>query len=224
MAATDYNGFVARIYELQASDATDTDLTSQVPNIIGDAELACLRDLDPVYARKYDQALTVTGGTALVSLPADCWIIRKLTLMTGTVRSELTPRQKSYLDEFWSDQTVTGTPKHYATPVEGSILVAPTPAGGTVITCDYTFRPATLSATNPTTWLSTNYPDLLFFAAAVWIAGFTKAYGGEDPQGPGFWQSRYTYALAAARNEEARKKGEPMQEQGPTPPISTIGG
>lgn len=223
MAVTDYDGFVALLRELQATDSADTDFNTILPTVIQQAELMCYRDLDPVYARKYDQALTVTGGTATVTLPADCWILRKVTLLSGTTRSEVTPRQKSYLDEYWPDQSVTGTPKHYATPIEGTILVAPTPANGAVLKCDYTYRPA-VATSGGTDWLLTNYSDLMFYAAALWIAGYTKAYSGEAPKDPGYWSTMYQSQLAKARVEEARKKGEPPQEQGPTAPIPMAGG
>ena len=223
MTATTYDAFVIRLQELQATDSADTDFNTILPSIIGDAELMCYRDLDPVYARKYDQALTVTGGNPVVALPSDCWIPRKLTLFTSNTRSEVTPRQASYLAEYWPDYTVTGTPKHYATPVEGTILVVPTPASGTTLKLDYTYRPA-VATSGGADWLLTNYPDLMFYAAADWIAGFTKAYAGEDPKGPGYWQGKYQFELAKARVEEARKKGEPPLEQGPTAPPSQAGG
>ena len=218
-----YDAFVALLQGLQATDSSDTDFNAVIPTIINQAELMIYRDLDPVYARKYDQALTVTAGTALVPLPSDCWVLRKITLTLGGQRVEVTPRQKSYLEEFWPDFTVAGTPKHYATPQEGYVFVVPPPGGGTVLKADYTYRPAT-ATTGGTDWVLTNYPDLCFYAAALWIGGWSKAYAGEDPRGPGYWQGLYDRELAKARIEEARKKGEPPQEQGPTAPLSRAGG
>jgi hypothetical protein len=218
-----YDQFVVLLQELQATDSTDTDFNTILPSVLAHAELMVYRDLDPVYARKYDQALTITAGSPIITLPTACWLVRKLTLVTGFGRSEITPRQKSYLDEYWPVYATTGTPKHYASPVEGTVLVVPTPGSGVVITVDYTYRPAP-AVSGGTDWCLTNYSDLTYYAAAWWISGFSKAYAGEDPRGPGYWQALYERELMKARSEEARKKGEPAFDSGPTAPMPAIGG
>jgi hypothetical protein len=219
MAALDYAGFVTRILQYQASDSTDTDLATIMPSIIGDAELRCYRDLDPLYCRKSDVTITLSAGTATASYPSDCWIPRRMILLSGTTRAALQPCDPSLMDEYWPDRTLVGAPKYYATTIEGTLLLAPTPSAGYSILCSYTYRPATLSASNTTTWLATNYPDLFFYAAIVWLSGFNKAYGGEDPQGPGYWARMYQGALDAARIEESLKRGMPPL---PPPPVPTM--
>lgn len=218
-----YDQFVALLQEMQGTDSTDTDFNAVLPTVLAHAELMVYRDLDPVFARKYDVTLVVTAGNPVVPLPSDCWLVRKLTLISGAQRIEVTPRQKSYLDEYWPDYSVTGTPKHYATPVEGTVLVVPTPPNGTLIKCDYTYRPAP-AVTGGTDWCLTNYSDLVFYAAAWWVSGYTKAYAGEDPKGAGYWQGLYERELMKARSEEARKKGEPAFDPGPTAPPPGVGG
>lgn len=220
MAAHDWAALRARWMDALATDEDDETFNDRLPDLISDSELLCLRDLDPVYARKTGQAVTITPGSPDATLPADCWIPRRLVLRAGNVRTTLLQRQQSFLDEYSADPTVTGTPKYWAMPVEGALLLAPAPTPGFTLTVDYTYRPDTLSELNPSTWLATHYPDLLFSAGMVWLAGWSKNYGaGDDPKMAGYWQADYQKRLTAARAEEARKKGEPIFESAsPTRP------
>ena len=68
---------------------------------------------------------------------------------------------------------------------------------------NYTIRPETLSATNTTTFLSLQYPDLMMAAALVYAASYQKAYADSLPA----WQAMYTQVLATAKVEEGRRKG-----------------
>lgn len=225
MAASSYADMTARWMDALATDSTDTEFAARLPDLIGDAELMCYRDLDPIYCRKNGVGVPMTAGNPLVSEPVDCWVIRRLVLLTGSLRTTLLQRQLSFLDEYWTDPTLTGTPRYWCMPVEGSMQLAPTPAAGFTLQADYTYRPPTLSAGNPSTWLTDNYPDLLYLAGMIWLAGWTKNYGtGDDPGGMGHFTARYQAVLGAARLEEARKKGDSPLEVGPSAPIPATGG
>ena len=223
MAAETWAGMKARWQDALATDDDDTEFMARLPDLIGDAELRIYRDLDPLYCRKNNQALVLTPGSSTVTLPGDCWIPRRLQLLTGTIRATILPRDQSFLDEFWPDPAVLGTPKYWCMPADGTVLLAPTPSAGPSLLLDYTFRPATLSQSNPTTWLATNYPDLFYAAGMIWLAGWTKNYGATaDDQGSvPFWKGEYGQLLAASRLEESRKKGAPPVEIGPSMPIPT---
>ena len=219
MAATDYAGFVQALTLFQATDNTDTDFASIVPTIISSAELRCYRDLDPLAARKSNVTITLTPGTATAALPSDCWIMRELWLLNGAVRTQLEPRQPDYLSEYWPNLLVTGTPKYFSTPKEQQLLLAPTPGAGFSLIVNYTYQPTTMSASNTTTWLSTNYSDLMWSAAMVWLAGYNKAYAGEDPNAAPYWEAQYRTTLALAQLNEAQKRGLPALPTAPTPPV-----
>lgn len=226
MAASSFSDMKARWIDALATDETDAEFMARLPDLIGDAELMCLRDLDPVYARKNGIAVTMTPGDPLVAQPADCWVLRRLILVSGTTRTALLQRQLSFLDEYWTDPSATGTPRYWCMPAEGLMQLAPTPAAGFTLLADYTYRPDTLSEANPTTWLCTHYPDLLFCAGMIWLAGWTKNYGtsADDPGGFGHYQGRYQALLGAARLDEARKKGDSPMEVGPSAPVPVTGG
>lgn len=227
MAASDYTGLTARWMDALATDSTDTDFAARLPALIGDSELRCLRDLDPVAVRKNNQVQAFTPGSPALTLPADCWIPRRLVLQQGTSRTTLLQRQLSFLEEYQTDSATTGTPKYWTMPADGALQVAPTPTVGATFTLrlDYTYRPATMTLANPTTWLSINYPDLLYYAGMIWLAGWTKSYAsGDDPKMAGYWTNEYQTALGIAKLEEALKKGIPPMEVGPTQPIPATGG
>lgn len=225
MAASNFEGLKARWMDALGTDETDDEFLARLPDLIGDAELRIYRDLDPLAARRVAQPIALTAGVATVALPEEAWVLRRLQLLTGTARSPLLPRQQSYLDEYWPDPALTGTPRYYCLPEHGVLILAPTPEAGSSLLADYTYRPETMSEANPDTWLATHYPDLLFIAGMIWLAGWTKAYGtGDDPRMQAHWDGQYAAALIEARREEALKKGQPTMEVGPSPPIPAPGG
>lgn len=222
-----YDELVARLQahaaELMSEDA---EFAIAMPGMIQAGELRCLRDCDFPSARK-TQSLAIGAGVVAIAPPPDLVVPRAAWLVTGageTVRSEVQRRDASFLREYWPDTSVTGVPKYFATTDETSILICPPPAVPTRLDMEYTFRPAGLSPSNPETWLSLRYPDLLFFAVMVLVTGYQKNFGqqAEDPRMSASWAGLYDQALAVARNEAATGKGWGASDPTPTPPPSTI--
>ena len=219
MAATTYAGLRARWMDALATDDADTEFAARLPDLAGDAELRVLRDLDPIAYRRTAVALTVTGGNPSVALPADCHVPRRLVVRApfSQARRDAMRRSVGFLDAYWPDASLTGLPKYWATPVDGTIVVAPTPQTGTSLALDYTARPAPMSDANPSTWLTRTVPDLLYCAGMCWLAGWSKNYGSlaDDKSMAGYWEGRYQAALAAALRDELGRRGVAAVEPGP---------
>jgi hypothetical protein len=69
-------------------------------------------------------------------------------------------------------------------------------------------RPAPLSSTNQTTYLTLYLPDLFFAESCLIGYGYMKDYGAavDDPQGSVTWASHYKDLWQSASTEEYRKK------------------
>ena len=118
-----------------------------------------------------------------------------------------------------------GPPKYFAvignaagdawTPAM-QVLFGPTPDQNYVFSAYVTQRQAPLSASNPTTFISTQMPDLFWAASMIWWAGYLKSFGSmaDDPKLAVSWESEYQRLLKSAAVEEARKR---FQSSGWTP-------
>lgn len=205
--------------------------TVALPQAIEAAEMRCFRDGDFLSARVVATA-PVTMGNPLVTLPPRAVTVRDAWMRWPSAtggRRWLDRRDRSYMNDYWPDHTMTGTPRMFCDLGDGSLLVLPTSANTTEAELHLTVRPAGISASNPTNWLGDNYPDLLFFAAMVALAGYMKNYGAQadDPKMAMSWEAQYGAALAAVRSAEGRRKAEGYYDTAspsPPPPASTVTG
>ncbi len=222
-----YAELVRRIEVLAATTvADDTEFAAILPAAIESGEMRCLRDCDFPSARRVT-TVSLAAGAAAVSEPAGMVVPRALWLRTGVAgqgRKQLERRDASYLHEFAPDSTTRGEPRYFATQDAGFIRVAPAADLSYSIEVEHTFRPAGLSSTVTTTWLSERYPDLLVYAIMIFVAGYQKNFGqqADDPQMPGSWGRLYAEALAVARNEAATGKGWGPFDRSPAPAPSSL--
>src|SRR5262249_53305267 len=71
-----------------------------------------------------------------------------------------------------------------------------------------TIRPAPLSATNTSTFLTNNLPDLWFAATMIFMSGYIQNFGSQsdNPQLAVSWAAIYDKLFSSANVEEMRKK------------------
>jgi len=89
-------------------------------------------------------------------------------------------------------------------------LFGPFPDAGYSVEIVGTFRPVSLAAATPTTFISTYLPDLMIMASMIYISAFQRNFGraNDDPQMAITYESQYNVLLKGAMVEEARKKFE----------------
>jgi hypothetical protein len=169
--------------EVDSNVLTDSILDS----MIRDAELRIFREVDADYAREY--------ATANVNINSPYLLLPNATSSSGLtstrraviVRSFLvfntnqSPTNKEYLDKRdtsfifeYNSTGATGVPKYYANWKETTLIMAPTPDVQYQVQLSYIYTPDHLSATNTTTYLSDNVPDLLFYATMMQAYEFLK--------------------------------------------------
>jgi len=162
--------------EVSSNVFTDTILNG----FINDAEFRILREVDSDNNRRYVSA-NLIASTRFIDTPADLLIIRSAQIVdselasgdTNQNRDFLQFRDTSFMSEF-NPTATTGVPKYYSNWDETRIVVAPTPDQTYTIQLNYILKPAGLSSTVTTTYLSTEFPNGLLYACLVEAYGFLK--------------------------------------------------
>jgi hypothetical protein len=198
--------------------------TSTILNgFIEDAEFRILRDVDSDNNRQYAQA-DIIAGQRYVNTPLinnQTLIIRsaQITNSTGgandSSRSFIEYRDTSYISEF-NPTGVQGLPKYFSYWDENTIVVAPTPDQNYNMQINYILKPAGLSVSNTTTYLSTEFSNGLTYACLVEAFGFLK--------GPAdmiqYYEGKYQQALQGFSIEQMGRRRRDEFTQG-SPRIQT---
>jgi hypothetical protein len=101
-------------------------------------------------------------------------------------------------------------PQYWVPFDDYTFLVGPYPNANYTVEIVGTYRPASLSASNLTTFISLNLPDLMIMASMVYISAYQRNFGraNDDPQMAITYESQYQTLLKGAMGEENRKKFE----------------
>ena len=186
-----------------------------LPTIIDDAEQRIYRDLDLLSTVIRDSSGTLTANSRNFTFPQHMIVSESLNVFTpvGTTtnRNQLVPVSREFLDALWPNEAAATTPSvpaYYAMITDQQIIVGPPPDASYTVETIGTIRPAPLSASNPTTYLTSYLPDLFFNASMVLGAAYLKNFGAmvDDPKMAITWEGHYQTGLASANTEEQRKR------------------
>ena len=242
MAGLTYSEYVTQLAELAVVPASDPDFQTILPQAIQHAELRIDRDLDflstvtsnvnldvqvssaslsPIIV--YPQGTFVTVQNVNVILPAG----QTDPNLAGNTRQPLLPVTKEYLQYTWNSATNANVPTYFGMIDDHTLLLGPYPDRTYYFEIVGTIRPAPLSATNPTTFISQYLPDLFLMASMVYVSGYQRNFSGataNDPQMPVNYEMQYQTLLKSAVVEEARKKfqSSAWASQSPTPLASPM--
>jgi hypothetical protein len=147
--------------------------TSVINTFITLAENRILRDID-LDVFKLEVAGNMTSGNKFLTAPSDILTHRYMMITSGTNQIFLDFRDTSFMKEYWPNGATTGTPKYYSVWDQNTFYVAPTPNANFSVELGYIYRPAQLSPATPTTWISTNAPEALFYACLIQAYSYTK--------------------------------------------------
>lgn len=171
---TTYSALFSNIQEWAWDESVE--LSGQIPTVIQLGELRLRRDL-PVIA--FDATRTGTfSGNPVLSLP-DRWTAdRYFTVyVSGATSGPLERKTLTYVGEYWTSSTTTGTARYYAQRGSSTLIVAPCPVSGATYEHGYREQLADLSSTNQTNWLTSNAQDALLQACLVEAARFKQDQG-----------------------------------------------
>jgi hypothetical protein len=133
-----------------------------------------LRDVDLDVFKK-EVTGNLTPANKFLTTPTDILTHRYL-MITDSEGSQvfLEFRDTSFMKEYWADGSVTGLPKYYSVWDQNTFYVAPTPNSNYTAELGYIYKPAQLSSSNQTTWISENIPEALFYGCLVQAYSYTK--------------------------------------------------
>ena len=172
-----------------------TELADALDSIIAHAEYRIFRQLDIPHFVETDTA-TTTDGDPFLTLPSTSEIVRVRYVKVGDAALEYRPQ--NFLAEYWPDRTQTGAPKYFARWDEATLLLAPTPDASLSLEMNYTIKPAGITDVS-STYLSDNYPELLFAACLSEAFAYKK-----DNNLYQAWEQQYQNRLQAAGAEQQR--------------------
>lgn len=146
---------------------------SVINTFITMAENQILREID-LDVFKVEATANMSSGNKFLSAPSDILTHRYMMITSGNDQIFLDFRDTSFMKEYWPNGASTGTPKYYSVWDQNTFYVAPTPNASFVVELGYIYRPAQLSSTNTTTWISNNAPEALLYACLIQAYSYTK--------------------------------------------------
>lgn len=214
-----YSQYVTQIATMAVVEETDPAYVIILPQMITYAENRMYRDLDFLFTSIATTAYGLTTGSRQIAVPAGTFVVpEQINVITpaGTTnpdngtRNPLLPTTKEFLDQVYNVASNTGLPKYFCPFDDYTFLVGPYPDQS--YTCEIigTYRPESLSVSNPTTFISLYLPDLFIMASMVYVSAYQRNFGraNDDPQMAITYESQYQTLLKSALTEENRKKFE----------------
>lgn len=213
--------YVSQIATLAVVEETNPAFVTILPQMITYAENRIYRELDFLFTSIASTAYGLTAGNRVISVPAGTFVVpEQINLITpaGTTnpdsgnRVPLLPTTKEFLDQVYGSglSANRGQPKYFVPFDDYTFLVGPYPDSN--YTCEIigTYRPASLSASNLTTFISLYLPDVFIMASMIYVSGYQRNFGraNDDPQMAVTYESQYQALKASALSEENRKKFE----------------
>jgi hypothetical protein len=103
---------------------------------------------------------------------------------------------------------IVGVPQEFAMVTDQVIQVGPYPDSAYNLEVIYTARPAPLSGSVATNWISLYLPDLYMAAAMIQMSGFKMNFGAQadDPKMAMSWETQYVTLRDSASTEDAMRK------------------
>lgn len=226
------NSYITQISTMAVVEPANTQFLTILPQAITYAENRICRDLDFLFTSVSNSNYTVSANARTITVPAANFypaengtlvVCEQINLLTpaGTsdpdsaIRVPLLATTKEFLDAVYGASSSTGQPKYFCPFGDGesnyTFLVGPYSDQNYYVEIVGTYRPASMSASNPTTFISLYLPDLLIMASMIYISAYQRNFSsaqGNDPQMPVTYETQYQTLLRAAVAEENRKKQE----------------
>ena len=225
-------GYQTQIAEMAVVPATDSNFVAILPMMITYAEYRIYRDLDLLNTVTANTSFSTVANNRNLILPAGTFVTyQEVNVITpagqsnpdvsGATRTALIPTTKEFLNSVYNSGTDATIPIYFAPLSQNQLIFGPWPDNNYFLEIIGTIRPASLSSTNTTTYISLYLPDLFVMASMIYISAYQRNFGrmNDDPQMAISYESQYQTLLKSAMVEEARKKFEAAgwSSQSPSP-------
>ena len=223
--------YVQQIATMAVVEPTNPEFLVILPQMITYAENRMYRDLDFLFTSIATTAYGMTAGSRQISVPAGTFVVpEQINVLVGSsnpdeaTRVPLLATTKEFLDAVYGSGATAnrGLPQYWVPFDDYTFLVGPYPDQSYPCELVGTYRPDSLSATNPTTFISLYLPDLFIMASMIYISAYQRNFGraNDDPQMAVTYESQYQTLLKNADLEENRKKFEAAAWSSQEPSIS----
>jgi len=223
--------YVQQIATMAVVDATDVAFLTILPQAITYAENRIYREVDFLFSSVSNTSYTIPANSRTISIPSGSnfagseWgggvlvVAEQINVLTPagstnpdtSTRNPLLPTTKEYLDAVWGNSSNKGQPQYFCPFDDYTFLVGPYSDATYTVEIVGTFRPASLSPTQQTTFISLYLPDVFIMASMIYISAYQRNFSsaaGNDPQMPQTYETQYQTLLKSAMSEENRKKFE----------------
>lgn len=189
---TTYAGLSSAIQAFTESD--ESTFVGNIPNFVQNTERLVSNTVQ-LPAFKKASVLTATVGSPYLTLPTDFLAMQSLAAIDGTGQYNfLLNKDINYIRECFPYPTVKGLPSTYALYSPTQFLVGPTPDASYSLELQYFSYPTSI-VTAGTTWLSTNFPNVLLYGSLV--EAYTYLKGENDLLQT--YQNKFQEALSALK-------------------------
>jgi hypothetical protein len=194
------------LYDAVVAETENTDDTfiANIPVFVKNAEKRVYQAIKIPALRKNATSVLIPS-TPYVTLPTDFLSAWEFAIIDGSSYSYLLAKDVSFIREAYPNPTTTGIPKYYAVFDADTVLVAPTPASDLAIEMHYFFYPESI-VTAATTWLGSNFENVLLYGALVEAAVFMKSE--EDILKAYSEQYAFNMKLLKAYSESSLRSGQ----------------
>lgn len=220
-----YSSYVSEIATLTVISSTilvtgDNNFQGIMPAIIDYAEGRLYRDLDLPITSVTDTSVICTSGVRSISLSTTqgaILVIDTLNLLTSAgatssfaTRVPLVPASQGVIDAIYPSAASSncGQPQFFVRLSDVQVVLGPAPdqAYGTEVIGSV--RPNALSASNSSTWLTQNVPELMVAAGMIFASGHMRNYGAQadDPKMAQSWESQYGSLMKEMKVDALRMK------------------
>ena len=214
-----YSQYVTQIATMAVVAADDPAFVEILPQMITYAENRMCRELDFLFTTTALTGYACTVGSRSITIPAGTIVVsEQINIITpaGTAnpnagtRVPCLPTTKEFLDAVYGASSYTGIPQYFVPFNDNLFLVGPFPDENYYVEIVGTFRPSSLSVSNPTTFISLYLPDVMIMASMVYISAYQRNFGrmSDDPAMAQSYEAQYQALIKGASVEEARKKFE----------------
>jgi hypothetical protein len=204
-----------------------SDFATLFPQATSYAEQRIYRELVPLNERTQNTSLTTTTASRVLNLTAASQMILtvesfELIYPAGVTNQALGTRMifdaanLDVIDLVWPQESVTMDPsladwigRYWALLDDHTLVFCPTVNGAYTAIITGTFESIPISAANPTTYLSTFYPEVLEAACMVFLTGYLlRNFGAQsdDPRQAVSFESHYKTLMQSAIIEEQRRR------------------
>lgn len=230
-----YSTWLSAAANLLGTTTVQPNFVIEAPNAIDYAEQEMYRELDLISTVVTDSTQACIANNRNINIPPAFVVVKDVNVITppGSIpdqgkRTPLTKKSEAVLDYFWPDASVTGVPSMYALRNQATMILGRWPDQNYLIEIIGTQRPAPLSVSNPTTFLTLNLPDVFLAGTMVHLTGYQKNFGAQadDPRSAMSWMTLFQQGLKSANREELRKRFAgstvaPPHGMADAPPVTT---